>query len=87
MTPEGKLQKRIIDFLEKQQWLYCLKLIKTNKNWIADVAVFVWDWKMFFIEIKTEKWVISELQLFRQKELQKLWVGAMTQKINITIKK
>jgi len=73
MTPEWNLQKKIIDFLEKQHDCYCLKLIKTNKNWIADLLVLVWNWKCFFIEVKTKTGKASELQLFRKKEIENLW--------------
>ena len=37
-------------------------------NWIADLLVCLWNGKHIWIEVKQPKWVVSELQLHRQKQ-------------------
>jgi len=70
MTPEGKLQAKIIKHLEKDGFK-CIKMIKTSKNWIPDLLVRQWGGKIFWIEVKTETWRTSPLQDFVIKELRK----------------
>lgn len=68
---ESIIQKKIIDYLEKKGY-YVIKLIKTNKNWIPDLLI-LWNWETFFIEVKQEKGKQSEIQKYRQEEINKLW--------------
>lgn len=51
---------------------YVIKLAKTNKAGIGDLLCLKKDEPPFFIEVKTDKGVVSPLQLFRQKELREL---------------
>ena len=65
---ESQIQSKIIKKLEADGW-YVIKLMKTNVNGIADlVAVKPND--VMFVEVKTEKGVLSEIQKYRMKELQ-----------------
>ncbi len=72
MTPEWKIQNKIIKYLE---WLEHLpiKLIKTNKNWIPDLLILLGDNKHLWIEVKTETWHLSKLQEFMIKKLEQKW--------------
>jgi Holliday junction resolvase len=67
-------QKKLIDQLEKEGF-YVLKLIKTNKNGIADLLALKPN-EVRFIEVKGKKTVVSELQKFRLRELIKLGFNA-----------
>lgn len=67
---EQLIQSKIIKQLEADGW-YVLKLIKTNKNGIPDIVAFRNN-EFQFIEVKTEKGVLSELQKYRIKELENL---------------
>ena len=73
MTPEWKIQKKIVDFLEKQEWFTCIKQIKTSKNGIPDLLVLTGNSKHFWIEVKTEVWKLSVLQKFVIKGLRENW--------------
>ena len=77
MTPEWKLQKKITDFLEKQQWCICVKQIKTNLNWMPDLLILPWDWICYFIEVKTKTGKLSELQKYRIKKFEEMWYVAL----------
>lgn len=66
---ESKIQSKIIKNLE-QDGYFVLKLIKTNKNGIPDLLV-IKDGKCFFVEVKTLKGIVSEIQKYRIQELQK----------------
>lgn len=65
---EQQIQKKIIDRYESLGW-YVIKLIKTNKNGIPDLICLKENEKPLFIEVKTEKGVLSKLQEYRIKEL------------------
>lgn len=65
---ERQIQKKIIDRYEALGW-YVIKLIKTNKNGIPDLICLKENEKPLFIEVKTEKGVLSKLQEYRIKEL------------------
>lgn len=65
---EQQYQKKIIDKYEKEGW-FVLKLIKTNKNGIPDLLCLKSSEKPLFIEVKTAKGIVSELQKYRIKEL------------------
>jgi Holliday junction resolvase len=67
---EQQIQSKIIKQLEADGW-YVLKIIKSNKNGIPDIVAFRNN-EFQFIEVKTEKGVLSELQKYRIKELQDL---------------
>jgi len=80
---ESKIQKKIITELEKRGY-FCVKLIKTNKNGVPDLLVCK-DNDYFFVEVKTEKGKLSELQKCRIKEMKlkgievKVWTGYETE--------
>ncbi len=65
---ESKIQSRLIKRLEKKGW-YVIKLIQTNKNGIPDLLCIKDGWKIIFIEVKSKKGKVSELQKYRHKEL------------------
>jgi Holliday junction resolvase len=67
---EQQIQSKIIKQLEADGW-YVLKIIKSNKNGIPDIVAFRNN-EFQFIEVKTEKGVLSELQKYRIKELENL---------------
>jgi Holliday junction resolvase len=67
---EQLIQSKIIKQLEADGW-YVLKIIKSNKNGIPDLVAFKEN-EFKFIEVKTEKGVLSELQKYRIKELENL---------------
>jgi Holliday junction resolvase len=75
---ESKIQSKIIKKLEKEGY-FVLRLIRTNKNGIADLLAFK-DGKTTFIEVKQPKGVVSELQKLRKKQLEeqgfeyKIWI-------------
>ncbi len=71
MQLESKIQSQIIKALEKKGY-YVLKIIKCNKNGTADLIAFRKSELPIFIEVKTEKGIQSELQKFRQKEVEQL---------------
>lgn len=66
---EQQIQKKRIDQLEADGW-YVIKLIKTNKNGIPDLIAVKKD-EVLFVEVKKPKGVVSELQKYRIKELER----------------
>lgn len=64
---EQFIQKKILNYLEDNGY-YCLKLAKTNKNGIPDIIAIKYN-EVFFVEVKSEKGIVSELQKFRVDEL------------------
>ncbi len=68
---EQQIQSKVIKKMEANGY-YVLKLSKTNKQGIPDLLCLKKDEPAFFIEVKTDKGVVSPLQLFRQKELREL---------------
>lgn len=64
---EQLIQKKILDWLSDNGF-YCLKLAKTNKNGVPDIIAMKKP-IVFFIEVKSEKGVVSKLQEFRIDEL------------------
>ena len=68
---EQQIQSKIIKIMESKNY-YVLKLSKTNKQGIPDLLCLKKDEPPFFIEVKTDKGVVSALQLYRQKELKEL---------------
>lgn len=69
---EQAIQAKIIKRLEKDGY-YVIKLIKTNKNGIPDLLAIKKN-ECFFIEVKTEKGKLSEVQKFRIDELKELGI-------------
>ena len=69
MALEQSLQKKIQKKLEADDWL-CVKLIKTTMNGIPDLMALK-DGKTMFIEVKTPKGILSELQKIRIEQLRK----------------
>ena len=66
---EQQVQSKKIKELEGQGY-YVIKLIKTNKNGIPDLIALPKDCNAIFIEVKTDKGVVSKLQEYRIKELE-----------------
>ena len=67
---EQQIQAKKIKELEAQGY-YVIKLVKTNKNGIPDLIAIPPNSNVEFIEVKTEKGKVSELQKYRHKELLK----------------
>lgn len=67
MTEEGKLQKKITDYLKNEKW-FVTKLMQTSTNGIPDVLAVRRD-EAIFIEVKTQVGRLSKLQEYRIKEL------------------
>jgi Holliday junction resolvase-like predicted endonuclease len=65
---EQQIQSKKIKELEAQGY-YVIKLVKTNKNGIPDLIAIPRNSNVEFIEVKTEKGRVSELQKYRHKEL------------------
>lgn len=68
MILERKIQKQIIDYLKKDNWIV-IKTIRLNDSGYPDIFAFR-NGKTLFIEVKSEKGVLSELQKHRINKLQ-----------------
>jgi Holliday junction resolvase-like predicted endonuclease len=66
---ESQIQSKKIKELESQGY-YVLKLVKTNKNGIADIIAIPKDSDVLFIEVKGPNGKLSQLQEYRKKELE-----------------
>lgn len=66
---ESDIQRKIIEYLTKNGY-YAVKIIQTNKNGWPDIQAHK-DGKTIFIEVKSEKGKVSELQKYRHEELKK----------------
>lgn len=64
---ESKLQRKIIERLQKDGWI-CVKLIKTTLNGIPDLMCLK-DGQTMFIEVKQPTGKLSELQKVRIEQL------------------
>ena len=64
---ESQYQKKISDKLESEGY-FVVKLIKTNKNGIPDLIA-IKENNTIFVEVKTTKGVLSEIQKYRLQEL------------------
>lgn len=64
---ESQIQSQIIHWLEKEGWLV-VKIIQTNKNGWPDLQIHRFGITIF-IEVKSEKGIVSELQKYRHKQL------------------
>ena len=67
---EQQIQTKKIKELEADGY-YVLKLIKTNKNGIPDLLALHPNNKVLFVEVKAKNGVLSKLQEYRIKELDK----------------
>ncbi len=67
---EQQTQSKIKKKLETEGW-EVIKLIRTSHNGISDLMALK-DGKAMFIEVKTDKGVLSPLQVFRIDQLRKL---------------
>ena len=67
---EQQIQAKRIKELEAQGY-YVIKLIKTNKNGIPDLIAIPHGCNVLFSEIKKPTGIVSELQKYRIKELEK----------------
>ena len=70
---EQQIQAKRIKQLEAEGY-YVIKLIKTNKNGIPDLVAIPPNCKVLFSEIKKPNGVLSVIQKYRLKELEKLGV-------------
>jgi len=77
----SKLQTKTIKEYEANGW-YCINLIKTNKNGIADILALKDGEKPLFIEIKEQGDTVKPLQEYRQKELINLGFQSIIKKEN-----
>lgn len=64
---ESFIQSKIIKDLEAAGWMV-VKLIQTNKNGIPDLLCLK-NKETVFIEVKSEKGIVSELQKYRHRQL------------------
>ncbi len=64
---ESQIQSQIIHWLEKEGWLV-VKIIQSNKNGWPDLQIHKLG-VTIFIEVKSEKGIVSELQYYRHKQL------------------
>ena len=69
MILESKIQKKVCHRLEKNGW-YVVKIIQSTKNGWPDLQALK-NGKTIYIEVKSEKGKLSELQKYRHKELRK----------------
>jgi len=67
---EQAYQKKIIDKFTKDGW-FVVNTIKTNITGIPDLILLKDGRKPMFIECKTPKGVLSEIQKYRLEDLQK----------------
>ena len=65
---EQQIHKKRIKQLEAEGY-YVIKLTVTNKNGIPDLIAIPKDTNVLFVECKTAKGKVSELQQYRLKEL------------------
>jgi hypothetical protein len=65
---ESQIQHQIIKWLEANGW-FVVKIIQTNKNGWPDLQLHAFGITIF-IEVKSEKGKLSELQKYRHKQLQ-----------------
>ena len=65
---ESKIQASCIKYAKSKGW-YVLKIIKCNVSGFPDSVLFK-DGMTIFVEYKTDKGVISELQKYQQKLLE-----------------
>lgn len=78
---ESDIQHDIIQFFEKRDW-YVVKIIQSNKNGWPDLQCHK-NGVTMFIEVKSEKGKVSELQSYRHKQLRdKGFIVIVTHSIN-----
>jgi Holliday junction resolvase len=65
---ESQIQSKIIRSLESDGW-YVIKIIKCNRNGCPDLIALKPN-EVYFVEVKTEKGRLSELQKYRIEELE-----------------
>lgn len=66
----SKFQTKVIKDYERRGW-YVINLIKTNKNGSADLLCLKDGEKPEFVECKEKDDVVSPLQLYRGREVEK----------------
>lgn len=76
MTPEGKIQNKLITILKKEGG-YPIKLMKTNINGIPDVINITKDNVVEFYEVKVPGKEPTPLQKHRIKELNERGIKAI----------
>ena len=63
MQKEGKLQKKILDYLNSKPYIWSTKIIIANKAGVPDI-IGVCKGKFFAIEVKDKLGVVSALQKY-----------------------
>jgi len=76
---ESELQAKIIKHYEAKGYLV-IKIIQSSKNGIPDLLLIKDAVHPFFIEVKTEKGILSDLQKYRISQLEKY--GCKTEILN-----
>ena len=66
---ESQIQSKKIKELEAQGY-YVIKLVKTNRNGIADLIAIPPNSDVLFVEVKGPNGNLSQLQEYRKKELE-----------------
>ena len=70
MTPEGKIQSKIIKFLRKENW-HVFKIISASPNKLPDIIAHKRR-KVLWIEVKAPGGVLHPLQSKRHRDILKL---------------
>ena len=79
MKSEQVIQHEIINFLRSRDY-FVTKLIATTTNGIPDLLA-VKNGNALFVEVKSEKGILSELQKFRIDELNEYAVAIMARSV------
>ena len=78
---ESDIQHDIIHFFERHGW-YVVKIIQSNKNGWPDLQCHK-NGVTLFVEVKSEKGIVSELQHYRHKQLRdKGFIVIITSSLN-----
>lgn len=80
MKSEQKIQNEIEVFLRKSGF-FVTKLITTTTNGIPDLLA-VRDGLALFVEVKTDRGILSELQKYRIEELNKYAVAVVCRSVD-----
>jgi len=70
MKKESEIQFEVIKFFERHGW-YTVKIIQSNRNGWPDLQCHK-NGVTLFIEVKSEKGKVSELQAYRHKQLRQM---------------
>ncbi len=71
-TMESKIQKQIINYIEKDLQGYCVKILRCNKNGFPDLHFLLPTEQIpFYCEVKKKNKTARAMQLYRMEELRK----------------